>query len=55
MQMEKPPEGFNYYDLQWEYKADEYGGAAGAYSNQAKPIADLYWKIVRKIASSTPY
>ena len=32
-----------YFSLPWEYKADEYGGAAHKYQSWAKPLSDAYW------------
>ena len=32
-----------YYNLPWEYKADEYGGASHYYQAWAKPVSDAYW------------
>ena len=35
----------SYYNLPWEYKADEEGGVTWQHSQNAKFFSDLYWLI----------
>lgn len=45
-QAELLPNGL-YFSLPWEYKADEYGGAEGNYTEWAKPVSDAYWSVAK--------
>ena len=36
-----------YYSLPWEYKANEFGNAAGTYTPWADEVSDAYWTGVR--------